>query len=350
MTSINSVFISVLASLRLHVALLSILLTAPCSGQTTACPLLGSSNFFGSIKARLTQSKTKTFYFSDLSITGEEVLQVGEIKGVAFNAADFRVSTHVVAIADVGTIIDDVVSENPDAEVILNGAQFGYNCDSFRALLGLSQPPNAEPMVTIGNVVNNHTLISTNQSIGARKLAVSRYWLAQDYGALDNGGAYSFAFSEYPISEFVKGNPPILDTALGGLVSLIMPLGNLQKSSGNPTARDLDLGTYEPLRLWSRRKSLGYGVGFNVIAVDRDSGMIVIVTKQDGLSNSGTNLFRVQDLLFRSGADLALVTDGGQSTGCWVRGKGVVTRGWRQIREHANLVNTVTNYLMFKGR
>jgi hypothetical protein len=316
----------------------------PAVAQTSASPL-GSSTFFAQAKARLVQSKTKSLYFDHSWVSVDGITAVTGLQGIILNASDFKLRTYVVPTSGIGTIIDDVAQSNPDAEVIINGAMCNYGVSNWG-----SSAPDAEPMKTIGNVVSDHSLISTNVSLGARRRALSRYWLGQDYGVADEGAGYSFHFSEYPIGSFFKGDPPLLDAALGGLTSLIMPVGHLQKSTGAPSERDTDLGIYEPLHLNTSTKSFssGYFVGFNIVAVDRDTGLLIVLTRPNGVLNNAIPLLAAQDLLFRSGADLALLTDGGGSTACWVRGKGVVTRAWRQIRGKADDKNTVTNYLIFK--
>ncbi len=305
----------------------------PVHAQTPAIPSLGSSTFFADVKARLTSSKTKEFHGIYLDVSGTE------FKYDVFKAEDQKMETYVVPTSGVGTIIDDVVSANPTATLILNGAQFSYGTSNHPHL----RHPLAdqEPMVTIGNVVSGGSVISTNASAGARRMALKRYWLAENYSIADAGSAASYFFSEPPIG--TKGDPPLDDAALGGLVSLIMPTGHPQTSTD-----DTDLTIYDAFRLYSKsgnlNPSFGFYVGFNVIGVNRSNGMIIVLTKSNGGNGS---IYDAQALLHSSGVDLALITDGGGSTAVWLKGVGYLSKASRHIRKNADGNNTVANYLIF---
>ena len=316
--------------------------------QSPAAPVLGSSTFFADVKSRLTSNKTKVFHGSYLpSSTGFSIF--GGMDYAVFRAEDVKMETYLIPTSGVGKTITDVVSDpaNANALVITNGAQFGYGHVNRPASWVYSSSPDQEPQVTIGNVVSGGSVVSTNASAGARAQALKRYFLAQEYSIADAGSAASYFFSQPPIG--TKGNPPLDDAALGGLVSLVMPTHTAQT-----LALDADLSIYEPVRLFTKNyrlnPSIGYGVGFNIIGVNRANGMIIVLTKQDGVAYS---IFDAQALLLASGTDLALVTDGGQSTACWIKGAsnaGYVSKGNRHNPAYADKYNTVTNYLVFAPR
>jgi hypothetical protein len=154
---------------------------------------------------------------------------------------------------------------------------------------------------------------------------LARYWFGQSTSA-NSGQALSYQFGQ--------GNPTASATpeALGGLTGFIYPSGHALSG-----AEAKDLRVYSPDRL-------GGGLpGFNVIGVDRNTGMVIVVTKDHEMQGS---LFDVQALLTASGVDLAEVTDGGGSVGCWSKATGYVSKGERQVGTPDNH-NTVTTYLIF---
>lgn len=205
--------------------------------------------------------------------------------------------------------------------------------------------------MTIGRVLGGGSLRgrSTTPEKASYKVAETRYWFGQTFdksAAKNSGHALSY--------EFGQGHPPEggqIDMAMGGLISLIYPNGHAQTPQN-----DADLDVYEAG--WFNKPSGNIGkrvrgaiarlVPFNIIGVDRDTGLLIVVTKP---YLQPILLKDAQQALVASGVDLAVVTDGGNSVACWAQGwphnGGYLAREKRQVGS-PNEKDTVTNYLIFE--
>ncbi len=262
-------------------------------------PKLGTANFFNDVKTWMGATGKNAYVGAN-----------GNSSYVVLNSEDINLSTHTHATA--GKTIANAIASNPDALAIINGALFNYK--------------NKEPLVTTGVVFRNKSVqpTSTNAGKDSYKVAKLRYWFGQDRGVADNNQALSFQFGG-------KGNPPALDAAIGGLISVIWP-----DSGGNPTktnkSMDADLAVYSGM--------MGPLYGHGMIGVDRDSGMIIFLSKENKAYQS---FFSNQNLLFSSGIDQALGTDGGSSVALYASGKVLIEGGRHNSPDEDN---TVTSYFV----
>lgn len=293
---------------------------------TFPAPVFPSKAFFTDVKALLANSG-KQFYYDAPTFTDPflgEVPTGGAF--VVFNSDSLKLDTHVVTTA--GTVIDDVISAFPGAEIIINGALCNYGCKNPQSLE--KDFPDAEPLRTIGvvkkeGVVNSAT--SSDPSRGSWKKANKRFWFGQtaDTSAAANaGGAQSYRFGG-PAANL----PAEIQNGVSGLLALVFP------ERVKRTTTDLDLAAYGAFK----------GIqGFNVIAVDRDSGLLIIFSKAK--YSTSLSLFEVQNALYNCGVELAVVTDGGDSVASYAKGTGMLAKGSRH-RKPPDEKNTVTNYMLF---
>lgn len=312
-------------------------------------PHLGTRTFFQDVTAYLDQNDAKLFYEQTWEPASFAPAQIGPgiIHVVAFRAKDYALSTRTVTTP--GKVISDLISDpaNSSAEIILNGALCNWKCSNVA-----ENRPDAEPGTTIGIVLNGGVIqaTSTDSSKGSYKDAGLRYWFGQTLDKSDehngsNAASFKIAGRGHPPT-VSTGDPKVdLDAAIGGLISLILP-----DASGIPRMRsfkdDRDLETYD---FEARTRFKSYytpknRIGFNVIGVDRQTGIIVIASKRN---YQGGLLGAVQLSMFLSGTDEALVTDGGGSTGCYVKGKFQVESDRHNPASRPGANNTVTNYFVF---
>ncbi len=177
----------------------------------------------------------------------------------------------------------------------------------------------------------------------------------QDHKKPTNSFLYP-RLTPFPLTPFPSPDPISLvnahiDRAMGGLVSLIYPTGHAQSPQD-----DADLDNYEAG--WFNKPSGNIGkrirgaaarlMSYNIIGVDRDTGLIIVVTKP---FKEPILLKDAQQALLISGCDLAMITDGGGSVACWSKAwpyeGGYLSREKRQIGSPV-LAETVSSYLIFQ--
>ena len=121
---------------------------------------------------------------------------------------------------------------------------------------------------------------------------------------------------------------------MGGLTSFIW------NDHAQTSTDDKDLGTYTSF-------ARGNDTGFNIIGVNRATGMIIVLNKNNGIK---VDITVFQALLMQSGVDYAVLTDGSASIGCWSKANGYVSLGVRQVQPLAYpQINTVTSYIVFSA-
>jgi hypothetical protein len=301
-------------------------------GVLAAPPQFGPE-FFAQAKAMLGRTTKRTVLGTAVYNNPDDV--VGKMHYIVFDANAYKLRAVSNGVA--GTTIDNVRTANPAAEIIVNGSLFNFK--------------DKEPLVTIGRILNGGAAIgtSTNPTKDSYAVAGSRYWFGQtlEKSIQKNAGqALSYQFG--------KGHPPEgaeIDHALGGLISLIFPEGHAQTAQD-----DADLDNYEAGWFTKPRgdlnKRLRGGVArlvpYNIIGVDRQSGMMIILSKP---FKEPILLRDAQQALLASGVDFALVTDGGGSVACWTKDwphqGGYIAREHRQIGTPV-AEETVTSYLLFE--
>ncbi len=289
--------------------------------------------FFDQAKAMLAKTTKKTLMGTAVYTNPDET--IGKMHYIVFDANSFKLKS--VSNETAGATIENVRTDNASAEIILNGSLFNFK--------------DKEPLVTMGRILNGGSAIgtSTNATKDSFAVAGSRYWFGQtlDKSIHKNAGqALSYQFG--------KGHPPEggeIDHALGGLISLIFPEGHAQTAQD-----DADLDNYEAGWFTKPRgdlnKRLRGGVArlvpYNIIGVDRQSGMMIILSKP---FKEPILLRDAQQALLVSGVDFALVTDGGGSVACWSKDwphqGGYIAREHRQVGT-PDAAETVTSYLIFQ--
>jgi hypothetical protein len=330
-------------------ASISSLSVAPLSSPSR--PSLGQSNFFPAVRNYLDTAGVKRIYYQHLPPTpGYPTGETGT--GIVFCMV-FDADAYELVAQDnttVGTVIDDIVALHPGADAIFNGALCGYKTTNIG-----SNPPDAEPTQSIGIIINDSVVqpSSTNPSKGSYLgLAIKRYWFGQSVakGASANMGqalSWQFGRAHPPI----PGSPPApteLDAAIGGLISLIWQTRD-GRSWVQTYEHDGDLQTYDPSSSMKASFKFTQRIGFNFIGVDRDTNLLIVGSKQNFQSHS---LLLVQQALFASGVDQALVTDGGASVGAFYRELGpgglYIRSGRQNPNDRPDANNTVTSYFVFK--
>ncbi len=286
------------------------------ASAAAAGPVFGSKTFFSDVKTLLLTN-------------GKKIYQgiYGSARFAVINADDFDYTAWTATIANQN--IFSAVAKNPDAKIIINGALFNYK---------------SEPNVTTGMVYSNGLKLATSvgPSHKGYKTAELRYWFGQNVDntpAANGGKAASFKFGG-------KGHPPVpatpgatdLHSATGGLLSLIWPdaTGVRQKVT---VAMDMDLKIYTGFT--------GPMYGHGIIGVDRHTGMLIILSKENGKTEY-LDIFDVRDKLWDSGVEQAAVTDGGSSVCFWVEGA-IKVKGARHYGK-SSMNDTVTNYMIFSIR
>lgn len=88
-------------------------------------------------------------------------------------------------------------------------------------------------------------------------------------------------------------------------------------------------------------------LGHGIVGVDRDTGMIIILSKENGISKR-LSIFDVQNKLWTSGVDQAIGTDGGSSVALSVNDN-IRVKGQRHFGK-SKARDTVTNYMIFSPR
>jgi hypothetical protein len=88
----------------------------------------------------------------------------------------------------------------------------------------------------------------------------------------------------------------------------------------------------------------GRMLGYGMIGVDRDTGMMIILSKENG-AFSRLDLFDVRDRIWTSGVDQAVITDGGSSVALAIDGS-IPVKGGRHYGS-SKARDTVTNYFAF---
>lgn len=318
-------------------------LSEPESSSSTITPTLGATDFFTDVKLWMAETGQKVF-------TGT----FGHVNFAVINADDFILDTYTVDA--VGKTIEDVKIANPTAEIIVNGALCNLFCDLLERTTKY-QPRPAAPLVTTGIVLKEGTYLPTSATPGTASYYTGglRYWFGQlnDTSPDQNAGAalsYRFGAGHPPVTVGPLG-PTNINVAVGGLISLIW-----QDAYGLPRKKqtvktDADLGGYDA---YTDEVN-----GFNIVGVDRESGLIIVAGKPDQKRQRLFDDARdddIQDKLYDSGVDQALITDGGGSAAYYVKGK-FDQKGYRHRPPGVlqNLTggieyNTVTNYFMFKPR
>ena len=308
----------------------------PVSSDTPsvlAAPPQFGPEFFAQAKAMLGRTTKRTVLGTAVYHNPDDV--VGKMHYIVFDANSLKLKAVSNGLAE--ATVENVRNTNPSAEIIINGALFNFK--------------DKEPMFTIGLILNGGaaTGTSTDPTKDSYAVAGARYWFGQtlDKSIQKNAGqALSYQFG--------KGHPPEgaeIDHALGGLISLIFPEGHAQTAQD-----DADLDNYEAGWFTKPRgdlnKRLRGGVArlvpYNIIGVDRQSGMMVILSKP---YKEPILLRDAQQALLASGVDFALVTDGGGSVACWTKDwphqGGYIAREHRQIGK-PDAEETVTSYLIFE--
>lgn len=264
-------------------------------------PVLGSPTFFHDIESWMQQTSNRIY----VGVNGNSTYAV-------INADEFDLATQTYAVA--GKTIDNAIHDNPDAKIIINGAFFNYKIK--------------EPLVTSGVIYNNQVVqpTSTDHTRASYKAALLRYWFGQNRSISNANMGLSYLFGG-------KGNPPVIDAAIGGLISCIWP--NAPGTAQKVTVKmDSDLGVYTGM--------LGPLYGHGMIGIDRDTGMLIILSKKN---KKWQSFFSNQDLLFDSGVDQAVGTDGGSSVALYIKGTKYVVGKRHNGTPDQN--NTVTNYFVF---
>lgn len=295
-------------------------------------PIFPSRTFFSDVRAVLDRSSRKG-YFGAVTFPGFPYPTPTSASYVVFDAAKILIKPYVAAAP--GTTISDAVTANGGALTIINGALCNYRCQNsiFNFNLFRRKDPDREEFRTIGQILINGILDTSTSSDPSRKSwskANARYYFG--FNSLTPnivGGYVSGGPGAQLPGSFVNG----ISGVLGLIVSDPLP----RKLS---FTNDLDLQAY----LGNREPNAGY----NVVALDRETGLVMIVTKAPYVANPG--LMRLQELLYSSGVDEAIVTDGGGSTGCYVDGFGVIVRGRRHVPGVPDNMTTVTNYFIISPR
>ena len=279
-------------------------------------PVFGSPTFFSDAKQWLVDNGVKVLEGS-----------FGHARYAVINADDFDYTTWTTTTTNHN--IFHAKGANPDAKVIINGALFNYKKEVF---------------TTTGIVYSDGVKLATSTAPGkaSHKVAGLRYWFGQTVDntpATNAGTAATFKFGG-------KGHPPVpaapgpndVHSATGGLISIIWPdaAGNRKKVTAK---MDSDLKVYEG---W---KGPMYGHG--IVAVDRDTGMLIILSKDNGIRKK-LSIFAVQDKLWNSGVDQAAGTDGGSAVALSINGA-IKVKGKRHFGK-SSARDTVTNYMIFSPR
>ena len=283
---------------------------------TSSNPQLGVATFFKDARQWMSDNGSRSYKGKYKNYAHFIVIEANEVD----------MSTW--ATTTVNQNIYGAIGANPKASVIINGALFNYRNESF---------------VTTGIVYSNGIKqpTSTDPSKASHAVANLRYWFGQttDNSMSANGTtAATFKFGG-------KGHPPVppvppgahdVHSSTGGLISCIWPdaAGNGQKIT---TAQDSDLKAYAAL---GKGAMLGYGV----IGIDRSTGMMIILAKENGYTTR-LDIFDVQNALWSSGVDQAVVTDGGSSVALALDGA-VAVKGPRHYGT-SGARDTVTSYLAF---
>lgn len=224
--------------------------------------------------------------------------------------------------------IYSAIGANPKSSIVINGALFNYRNENF---------------VTTGIVYSDgiKQSTSTDPSKASHAVANLRYWFGQttDNSMSANGATaatFKFGGKGHPPSPAVPPGAHDVHSSTGGLISCIWPdaAGNGQKIT---TLQDSDLKAYAVM---GKGAMLGYGM----IGIDRSTGMMIILAKENGYTTR-LGLFDVQDALWSSGVDQAVVTDGGSSVALALDGA-VAVKGQRHYGS-SGARDTVTNYLAF---
>jgi hypothetical protein len=274
---------------------------------------LGSENFYPNVKTWMAANSKK--------------ILLGTYNKVSFAVIDadgYKLECYKTATA--GHTIDNAISANPDAEIILNGALFNYM--------------NQAPLLTTGLVVNGGQIISNTVNTPSDRPATLRYWIGQtnENSATYNAGqALSYRFGGKGHPEPIGNGSNQIGAAMGGLISLIWD------KNGSPHQQtdtdDTDLRTYNSFRG-------GYIKAFGIIGIDRQTGLLIILAKPQYAYQS---VYDTQSALFNSGTDRAILVDGSASVAFYIKTNGVVVRTSR----HPTLgfipsEETVASYITFK--
>jgi len=286
------------------------------SSTFLATPVLGTPSFFTDARQWMSNNGVRVYTGSYGDHAHFAVIEANE-----FDLGTWTTST-------TNQNIYDAVSANPKAKILINGALFNFKSETF---------------VTTGIVYNNGVKLSTSTdpSQGSYAVANLRYWLGQttDNSMTANGttaATYQFGGKGHPPVPPAVPGPADIHSSIGGMISCIWPdaSGNGQKVT--PT-QDSDLKVYAAM---GRGSMLGYGL----IGVDRHTGMMIILSKENGY-NSRLDLFDVQNAVWSSGIDQAVMTDGGSSVALAINGS-VPVKGARHFGSSTPR-DTVTNYFTF---
>lgn len=283
----------------------------PVVGQT---PSFGNSTFFSDVKAWMTTESKDVF-----------LTKSGNTRITVFDADKYKMGTYTTST--VGDVIDDAVNANPNAEFIINGSMFNY------------APRKAVTIPTLtptGNIANGGTLIHDTSGTPSEKPAKLRYWVGQenDTSAANNAGSadsYKFGGKGHPTPIGLGGSD--LGAAHGGLSSLIWEKGGSRHKQTNKD--DSDLATYGGFKG-------GWMKGFGIIGVDRDTGLMFIAVKDNWSRGS---IYDMQDELFDSGADRAVLVDGAGSIGYYNKQHSFFIKARRH--ENPSAEDTVPSYILF---
>lgn len=277
---------------------------------------LGDSNFLSHIKTQLDSRPDGVYYYYAPSRNANLII---------FDANDYKMDTYRTEVS--GATIEDAVAANPDAEFVINGSLFNHNSDEQTG-------PFYAPT---GYVVRQGSVVWNTTGNAGDAAAALRYWLGQtaDTSALKNGtsaASYVFGGKGHPTN--IGSGVNNIYTAHGGLVSLIWEKGGAPHKQSSKD--DADLSTYNAF-------AVGALKGYGVIGVDRDTGLLVIAVKNNLTIGS---IYDMQDDLFSSGLDRALIVDGAGSIGLYAKSHDRYIRARRH--DSPSRIDTIPSYILFK--
>ena len=276
-------------------------------------PVFGDATFFTDVKAWMIARSEVMFR------RGNHSNQL-----IVFDADALKMKTYMTSTT--GDTIYDAASANPDAEIIINGSIFNY------------APPKATVIPTffpVGMVVRDGSVLSSTVGTPSDTPAVQRYWLGQTNdtsSAMNAGSAASYFFGGKGHPSPIGSGPTEIGNAHGGLFSLIWEKsGSTHKQTEKD---DSDLSVYFSM--------LGRMRGYGIVGVDRDTNLIIIVIKHNWTNG---NVKTIQDRLFNSGTDRAIMVDGAGSVGLYVKSAKFYIAARRH--DHPSKEDTVPSYILF---
>lgn len=284
-------------------------------GTSAFAQTLGNLSFFSDVKSWMQSNSTDVY-----------LTKLGDARIIVFDANGYKMDTYMTSTT--GDTIVDAVEANPDAEFIINGSLFNQGSNR-------STGPFFSPT---GNVVRQGSVIWDISGKPGDAAASLRYWLGQtkDTSAAKNAGSaasYVFGGKGHPTGVGTGAND--IYTAHGGLVSLIWEKGG---SPHKQTAKDdSDLKTYGALKF-------GFKKGYGVIGVDRDTGLLVIAVKNNWDNGS---VYLMQEALFDSGVDRALLVDGAGSIGLYLKSHNFYIKASNR-HGTPDRMDTIPSYITFK--